>query len=73
MEMQRIPIEKRPDTAPMQFVGDWPGVFIRGDEAMFFARIIEATIQANNHLKNNSILKSLATLLKSCRVVRGRA
>jgi len=26
----------RPETGPMQFGDDWPGVFVRGDDAKYF-------------------------------------
>jgi hypothetical protein len=72
MDLQKIPtpadMALRPNTGPMRFVGNWPGVFIRGDEALHYAAVIEMAIKNNDELKRNSILASLVRLLKSCRV-----
>ena len=41
----------RPETGPMQFGGDWPGVFIRGDNAAHFAghlRIVLDDLRAHH-------------------------
>jgi hypothetical protein len=37
-DLQRIPLEVRPETGPLSFEGDWPGVFIRGDHALHLAK-----------------------------------
>jgi hypothetical protein len=34
----------RPETGVMQFVEDWPGVFIRGDNAMAYSEVLAALI-----------------------------
>ncbi len=34
----------RPETGPMQFSGDWPGTFIRGDVSYHFARNLSAVL-----------------------------
>lgn len=36
----------RPETGPMQFGDDWPGVFIRGDNAFHFAMELRAAMDA---------------------------
>lgn len=36
---------KRPETGPMQFGDDWPGVFIRGDNAFVYAHVLGAILQ----------------------------
>ncbi len=54
----------RPETGPMQFGDDWPGIFIRGDNAMAEAMMIEGA------LAGDAIaivcLRSFAQLLKRC-------
>jgi hypothetical protein len=37
----------RAETGPMKFGDDWPGVFIRGDNAFFFLKVCEALTAAN--------------------------
>ncbi len=66
MEIQKIDVKKRPDTGPMQFHGDWPGVFIRGDEALHFAAMIEWLFAGKVIVLDNSVLRRLATILQSC-------
>lgn len=40
-EVRKVPgLERRAETAPLQFGDDWPGVFIRGDDAMTFASVM---------------------------------
>lgn len=56
----------RPETGPMQFGNDWPGVFIRGDNALLFAGAIEAAIEHVPH-EHIARLKRLADTLRSCR------
>lgn len=75
------PDGRRPETGPMQFGDDWPGVFIRGDEALFSAFQIEMlmkTLKAGERdhalqmllhpLGVGRQLESLGKLLGSCRV-----
>lgn len=42
--------EGRPETGPMQHGDDWPGVFIRGDDAMGIALAISVVLRAMNDL-----------------------
>lgn len=36
--VRKLPaVEQRVETGPVQFGEDWPGLFIRGDAAIFFA------------------------------------
>ena len=35
----------RAETGVVQFDGDWPGVFLRGDDAMGYAMQLRATVQ----------------------------
>jgi hypothetical protein len=36
----------RPETGPMQFGDDWPGVFFRGDNAFHFAITLKSLIES---------------------------
>lgn len=72
-EVQIVPALKggRPETGAMQFgEDDWPGVFIRGDNAIYFAM---AVVQAEQSLPDDqwllkSVLKGLSQTLRSCAV-----
>lgn len=50
MDVTRLPVfneiarGSRPETGPMQFGSDWPGIFIRGDEALHYVSIIALTL-----------------------------
>ena len=36
--------ERRVETGPIQFGEDWPGVFIRGDNAAYYALVVGETL-----------------------------
>jgi hypothetical protein len=62
----------RPETGPMQFGDDWPGVFIRGDDAIGYAsalrRAVEKLAEVDSPSVNAARLADLVELLGSCRV-----
>lgn len=68
----------RVESGVVQFVGDWPGVFIRGDHAFQFAMELEAAIEklypSPPQLQdiatyiNYSVLRGLLSLLQECEV-----
>lgn len=71
-------LDERIETGPVQFNDDWPGVFIRGDNAMFYGMALKSLLSM---LKNDndmermltiSPLYGLAELLASCNVNRLR-
>jgi hypothetical protein len=71
--------EQRVRTGKLQFENDWPGVFIRGDDALSYAAAIRGLLAAGEprdlsddemnkwHICHSSLLE-LEALLKSCRV-----
>jgi hypothetical protein len=72
---QKIPLDgARPGTGPMQFGDDWPGVFIRGDDAMGYAsalrRAIERPVEADSRSVDVARLAKLVELLGTCRVTQ---
>lgn len=54
----------RVETGIVQFDDDWPGVFIRGDNAMHYAMCLENP----DFALSPSIIRGLIELLKSCQV-----
>ena len=64
----------RIETGPLQINGDWPGVFIRGDNAMFYGmalRQLLSLLKDGNNIERMltiSPLYGLAELLASCNV-----
>jgi hypothetical protein len=63
----------------MQFGNDWPGVFIRGDDALSFANSLQTLLDrvepramelSEAELQAWSPGKELLDLLKSCRTFR---
>lgn len=81
MNVRMIPsVEPRVETGPTQFGDDWPGVFIRGDNALIGT--LPALRNTLTHLQNTkqwatyplqimiaeSELKGLIELLESCAV-----
>jgi hypothetical protein len=62
---------ERPETGPMQFGNDWPGVFIRGDHALAAAAHLERAIKlvekmSSAYWPTMSVLTGLLEELKSC-------
>jgi hypothetical protein len=46
MRIRKLPaVEKRVETGPIQFEGDWPGTFIRGDQSFFFANALSLLLK----------------------------
>jgi len=64
-------VESRPETGPMQFGDDWPGVFLRGDQAFAYAialkKVLDALPSAEKVLPSFLSLKGLIDTLRSCR------
>jgi hypothetical protein len=43
--IRKLPaVESRVETGPIRFGDDWPGSFIRGDEAAWYASCLEAVL-----------------------------
>ena len=70
-KFQIIPLDNaRLETGPMQFSDDWPGVFIRGDDAMVYALVLRQAVERLVEIDNPSVefarLADLVELLRSC-------
>lgn len=70
-DIRKLPAQtERVETGPMQFGDDWPGVFIRGDNAFHFATLLRAYIAAKATDGDNwltaMMVQQLADLLASC-------
>lgn len=69
------PFNRRPETGTIQFGNDWPGVFIRGDNAMMYAQTLNITLHLLDLNSDNegidifarAQLEGLLELLRSCR------
>lgn len=67
-------IGDRIETGPVQFNDDWPGVFIRGDNAMFYGMALKSLLSMLkddtniDRMLTVSPLYGLAELLASCNV-----
>lgn len=68
-EIRKLP-EKTPriETGVIQFGEDWPGVFIRGDNALYYAMSLRQVLDSLDpeHALAGVVLKGLADLLSSC-------
>jgi hypothetical protein len=67
------------ETGRLQFGSDWPGVFIRGDDALGFALALRSILKSaedrimqsgatEDELAQWSRIQDLAVVLESCRV-----
>jgi hypothetical protein len=61
-----LPIARRIDTGALRFGNDWPGVFIRGDEALEYAKWLRKLVVVEEF--PDGLYAGLARLLESCRV-----
>lgn len=67
------PAGGRVETGPVRVGDDWPGVFIRGDEALAYADDLEHVRRVGlepGFLESGSRLGALIKLLRSCKVER---
>jgi hypothetical protein len=64
--------DARPETGPMQFGDDWPGVFIRGDDAFGYAFALRRAVERLAEFDSSSVdvarLADLVELLGSSRL-----
>lgn len=78
MEARKLPeVKRRVETGVVQFGNDWPGIFIRGDNAAAYATYLYTILRAaekNEPLDNvaksiyTNYVMGLVTLLRSCNV-----
>lgn len=70
-ELTKVPgVAERVETGPLQFGDDWPGVFIRGDNALAFSVGLAGL---ERHMPEHmwverALLKGLLDTLRSCDV-----
>lgn len=75
-QFQRDTDSNRVETGVLQFNDDWPGVFIRGDNAFFYKLQLTSILKlAEQHPQSFDFvtigsLKSLVDLLDSCVTVK---
>lgn len=60
--------DRRTNTGALQFDGDWPGIFIRGDEAMSMANSLRAALRPEYAHLAPKILEPVIALLETCAV-----
>jgi len=69
-------MSQRPETGPMVFGDDWPGVFIRGDNAWAYTNALKEALAALDGTAMNEYffaeLNGLADLLSSCNVTSNK-
>lgn len=57
-------VNDRVETGPIQFGGDWPGTFIRGDRSIYYASCLENHLAGNSNMFQVAALRGLVALLK---------
>lgn len=60
---------RRAETGSIQFGDDWPGVFIRGDNAMYYAMQLQMLLDGSigpDDFITKTTLEGLARLLSGC-------
>ncbi|MFA6049953.1 MAG: hypothetical protein WC761_02030 [Candidatus Paceibacterota bacterium] len=69
--------QTRPETGPMQFGNDWPGVFIRGDNAGYYAMQLNSVLDklskdTGYNVFELATLKALAETLEASTIQDGK-
>jgi len=59
-------IRGRVETGPVQFGDDWPGVFLRGDNAVGYGQLLREVVQNGLDPMSAAQLQGLADILLSC-------
>ena len=72
-EIQKLPAfpeGTRPETGPMQFGDDWPGVFMRGDNALADANMLAEVLRrgVGDDFIARAVIEGLISTLRSCSV-----
>lgn len=63
--------DRRVESGPLQFDDDWPGVFIRGDDALGYAMLLDRAVEVLNEKGeciDAAVVGGFSRLLKSCLV-----
>jgi hypothetical protein len=68
LPLTKLPgVQDRVETGPIQFGDDWPGMFIRGDNALIIAGMLDYI--AKDLVRSQKIfLTELAGLLRCCHI-----
>jgi hypothetical protein len=61
-----VNLDKRVETGPTQIGDDWPGVFIRGDNAAYYAMNLQNLLNGNEDVFTRVVLNGLLSDLKGC-------
>jgi hypothetical protein len=65
-EIRKLPAQaERVETGPVQFGDDWPGVFIRGDNAFGYVGLLDAAIRRADDGLDRIMLQSLREILSA--------
>ena len=59
-------VPERVETGAVQFGDDWPGVFIRGDNAGYYALCLKSVLEGNSNPIATHVLTGLQETLASC-------
>lgn len=69
MTIRKLPaVDDRVETGPVQFGDDWPGVFIRGDNAAYFAMALKEVRSKDLDWVTKGAIESMIALLEGSRV-----
>ena len=69
MEIQKVQMPEnidRVETGPIQFGEDWPGVFIRGDNAGYYCMVLRQHLSEIDNPLDKAVLEGLASTLEGC-------
>ena len=64
-------MSNRAETGVMEFEGDWPGIFIRGDNAGAYSLLLSSCLESVPESIDKLQLSGLLFLLRGCIVENG--
>lgn len=72
-KVRKLPgVDDRVETGPVQFGDDWPGIFIRGDNAMHYALALSSLLKNDGDPIAEMVVEGLMHTLMSSRVHHNR-
>lgn len=70
MTSEELKTQARPETGPMQFGSDWPGLFIRGDNCAYYAMLLEMYLNGQTDEMTKKQLEGFLHTLRTSNMLR---
>jgi hypothetical protein len=71
LPLTKLPgVQERVESGPLQFGNDWPGIFLRGDEALMQANALAVVLACipDEQWPQRSVVSGMIETLQSCHI-----